>query len=145
MAVATDYKGLKVIAPPGCDPLEGSKMIHGLSNQKRWRNTGQILDPNFFRRFPLTPVEFGHKPKPLVSLWNYLSIHMWIIENRVRMRHGHPFLMQTGPKGRGRLEVELDWAFRLCCTTLLVFCTSTTSSKFFMTLFSVPKQDNIIR
>ena len=89
LVAVTNYRGLKVIASPGCAPLTGSTTIHGPMDQKWWRSTGQILDANFFRRFPLTPVEFGpqtkaigylmklsFQPKPLVILWNYLSIHI---------------------------------------------------------------------
>jgi hypothetical protein len=42
-------------------------------------------DSCWFRR------AFDVKPLGLASLSNYLSIHMWIIENRVWMRPGHPF------------------------------------------------------
>ena len=42
-------------------------------------------------------------------------------------------------------ELEPPWASDLCWMSLLVIITSTSSSKSFMTLSNVPKQDNIIR
>ena len=48
----------------------------------------QILDTDLFRRFPLIPKRFCVRPLGLASLSNYLSNHMWIIENGVQMRPG---------------------------------------------------------
>jgi hypothetical protein len=68
----------------------------------------QILDAELFRRFPLTPMEFGLKPKSLVSLWNYLSIHMWIVKKWSLYVTWASILPQTAPGVRDGLELDLD-------------------------------------
>ena len=84
-------------------PLTGSKMTHGPTDQKT-----VMQHPNRF--WTLTCFDDSHwlllsldlKPKLLVSLWNYLSIHMWIVENGAQMRPGWPVYVRLV------LEVEAD-------------------------------------
>jgi hypothetical protein len=95
--------------PNECDanynrgPLMGSKMIHGPIDQK---TVSQHFD-NFwmltcFDNFHWLQMNFDVKPKPLVSLWNYFSMHMWILENRVCTCLGHRLYLGL------RLESKMD-------------------------------------
>ena len=88
--MAANYRVLGVT--PLDAPLMGSNTIHGLTDQKTvsqhpdrfWMLT-YFNDSYWFRR------AFDMRLIGLASLSNYLSIHIWIIKNGVRMWPGHPF------------------------------------------------------
>ena len=70
---------------------------------------------------------------------------MCILENGVLIYPGRMFYCRLVLKAE--VDSKSSWSApsSLCWTSLLVFYASTPSSKFFMTLSNVPKQDNIIR
>jgi hypothetical protein len=58
-AAVIDYIGSRdVHIPPGCNP-NGLDTIHGPKAKNGGTTQRQILDVQFFRRFPLIPDEFG--------------------------------------------------------------------------------------
>jgi hypothetical protein len=70
----------------------------------------QILNVDLFQLFPLTPVEFGPETKA-IAYFMKLVFHLYV-DRRKRSPYASraPVLLQVGPEGWGKLELELDWA-----------------------------------
>jgi hypothetical protein len=82
--MAANYRVFGV-TPWTCS-LMGSKTIHGPMDQKTVsQHPDRLWTLTCFDDFLLTWDEFEVNPKPLVNLSNYLSMDIWIIENRVHM------------------------------------------------------------
>jgi len=64
------------------------------------------------------------RPIALSFLSNYLSSHIWIIKNGVRMCPCDQFYCRLVLEGRGRLEFKLDQSSSFCWASLLVIYTS---------------------
>jgi hypothetical protein len=83
--------------------LRSPNMLQGPNNPKDGdAGPWQILNAELFDDSHLIRWNLDLKLKPLDILWNYLSIHMWIVKNGVRMWSGHPFYHRL------LLESEMD-------------------------------------
>jgi hypothetical protein len=67
------------------------KMIHSPMDQHIMTQHPSILTLTSFDDSRWLRCYFDVKPNPLVSLWNYLIRHIWIIENRIYICSRRPF------------------------------------------------------
>ena len=64
-------------------------------------------------------MNFDVEPVLLVTLSNYLSIHIWIVKKRSLYATWASVLLEAVPGVRDGLELDLDWASNLAWTPLL--------------------------
>ena len=85
-----------------------------------------------------------------IPIFRQVMVTIVVAENdtliRLQIERSNPAILSDPTSDHcDRLEIMLDRAFGSCWTSLLVIFASTMSSKSFMTLSNVTKQDNIIR
>jgi hypothetical protein len=126
-------------------PLRGSNMIHDLIGQKMvMPHPNRFWTLNCFIHSYWLCSNLGLQPNPLVSLWIWLFMHMWINENRACMLPWHSFYYRRDLKAN--VDSNLSRTRPLAGLRRLdSFPSSTPFYNYFMTLFNVPKQGNIIR
>ena len=112
------------------------------------QHPGQILSVTFQSDFPSTPNSNRPETSGIGKLM-FLSFQAYV-DRRKRSPYASwvSVLVSKGPAGRGRLELDLDWASNLTWTSSLFLSDSLLVSKPFLILSKVPKYNiikNIIR
>ena len=104
----------------------------------------QILDADLFWWSHWLRWNFDVKPRPLASLWNYLSMHMWTVKNRVRICPGRLFYSRLVLEAESDSNLSwiepLTWLGRPCWSSSpphLPPCTSWSSSMFLSMITSL--------